>query len=52
MERRKIMLVEDDDVTRIMISKMLQNRSYEVIEVASVPEAISRFSIEPVPVVL
>lgn len=52
MERRKIMLVEDDDVTRMMVSKMLENRSYEVISVASVPEAISRFSIGPVPVVL
>lgn len=52
METRKIMLIEDDVVTRTLLAKMLENHNYNVVAASSVPEALSLFNQEPVPVIL
>jgi predicted signal transduction protein with EAL and GGDEF domain/DNA-binding response OmpR family regulator len=42
-ESDRVLLVEDDAVSRLLVSGELARRGWEVVEAASVPEAIDRF---------
>ncbi len=48
----KVILVEDDQLTRLLIGKMLESKGYQVISVGSVPEALQAYHQEPVKVIL
>jgi DNA-binding NtrC family response regulator len=52
MAKGKILVVEDDELTNLLISKMLDNHEFEVISARSVPEALLCLSRNPVDVVL
>ena len=43
MNERKILLVEDDELTRLLVQKMLEGQGYEVMSVGSVPEALHAY---------
>lgn len=52
MENRKILLVEDDELTRLLIQRELEQKAYEVTSVGSVPEALQAFHQYRYPIVL
>ncbi|MFM8315901.1 MAG: response regulator, partial [Deltaproteobacteria bacterium] len=52
METKRILVVEDDEITRILVIKMLENAHYEVFSASSVPEVLNLFSVQPVEVIL
>jgi DNA-binding NtrC family response regulator len=49
---KKLLLVEDDELTRLLVSKMLEVKDYQVVSVASVPEALQVLAQEPIRVIL
>jgi DNA-binding NtrC family response regulator len=48
----RILVAEDDDLTRELLAKVLRRDSYEVIEVADGAEALEKFNVEPFDLVL
>ncbi|NBX68445.1 MAG: sigma-54-dependent Fis family transcriptional regulator [Proteobacteria bacterium] len=52
MKERKLLLVEDDELTRLLVHKGLEQLGYQVSSVGSVPEALCAFHQNPVQVVL
>jgi len=49
---KKLLLVEDDELTRMLVSKMLEVKDYQVTSVASVPEALQVLANDPIRVIL
>ncbi|NBY20388.1 response regulator [bacterium] len=43
MKERKLLLVEDDELTRLLVHKGLEQLGYQVSSVGSVPEALCAF---------
>ena len=52
MDNKKVLLVEDDELTRILVQKMLEGLGYEVVPVSSVPEALHAYHQSPVRVIV
>ena len=52
MKERKLLLVEDDELTRLVVQRGLEHLGYEVSSVSSVPEALHYFNQHPVRLVL
>jgi DNA-binding NtrC family response regulator len=52
MENKHILLIEDDELTRLLLQKMLESQGYDVLAAASVPEAMHAFSQQRFSVIL